>query len=64
MNFESFGESSHKKSSLPAALWAQLGSNQRPPDYECSFFDILFTLGNSDYLSYIQHLQGIMFVRH
>ncbi len=21
-------------------LWAQLGSNQRPPDYESPFFDI------------------------
>jgi hypothetical protein len=26
--------------------WAQLGSNQRPPDYECSFFDILFISKN------------------
>ena len=22
--------------------WAQLGSNQRPPDYEYSFIDMLF----------------------
>jgi hypothetical protein len=35
--------------------WAQLGSNQRPPDYECSFFDMLFTAKNSEYLSYLQH---------
>jgi len=41
-------------------LWAQLGSNQRPPDYECSFFDIFSTSKKSGYLSYLKHLQGFM----
>jgi hypothetical protein len=44
--------------------WAQLNSNQRPPDYEYPFFDILFTSINLDYLSYLQYLQGFMFSRH
>jgi hypothetical protein len=33
--------------------WAQLGSNQRPPDYEYPFFDILSITKKSCYLSYI-----------
>jgi hypothetical protein len=36
-------------------LWAQLGSNQRPPDYEFPLFDILSALKKSGYLSYLQH---------
>jgi len=36
-------------------LWAQLGSNQRPPDYESPFFDILFDLKKPGYLSYLKH---------
>jgi hypothetical protein len=35
--------------------WAQLGSNQRPPDYESPLFDILSALKKSGYLSYLQH---------
>ena len=45
-------------------LWAQLGSNQRPPDYECSFFELLSTSKKLRLLSYLQHLQGFMFSRH
>ncbi len=35
-------------------LWAQLGLNQRPPDYEFPFFDMLFDRKKSGYLSYLQ----------
>ncbi len=41
--------------------WAQLGSNQRPPDYECSYFDVLFRSKKSVKLKYLKHLQGFMF---
>ena len=40
--------------------WAQLGSNQRPPDYESPIFDILFTSKKLDNLSYLQHSQVFM----
>ena len=40
--------------------WAQLGSNQRPPDYESPFFDILFGSKKYSYLKYLKHLQGFM----
>ena len=43
-------------------LWAQLGSNQRPPDYEYSFFDILFDSKKLSNLKYLKHLQGFMFL--
>jgi hypothetical protein len=33
--------------------WAQLGSNQRPPDYESPFFDILSASKKSGYLIYL-----------
>ena len=33
--------------------WAQLGSNQRPPDYEYSLFDKLFNSKMSEYLIYL-----------
>ena len=36
-------------------LWAQLGSNQRPPDYEYSYLDILSASIKLDNLSYLQH---------
>jgi hypothetical protein len=35
-------------------LWAQLGSNQRPPDYESPFFDMLSGPKKFGYLSYLQ----------
>jgi hypothetical protein len=38
---------------LEGFLWAQLGSNQRPPDYEYSSFDILFALKKSEKLRYL-----------
>jgi hypothetical protein len=34
-------------------VWAQLGSNHRPPDYECSFFELLFDPKNPDNLNYL-----------
>ena len=38
-------------------LWAQLGSNQRPPDYESPLFDILSASKKSGDLNYLQHFQ-------
>ena len=35
--------------------WAQLGSNQRPPDYEYSFFNLLFGPKMRRYFSYLEH---------
>ena len=36
-------------------LWAQLGSNQRPPDYESPLFDIVSASKKWGYMSYLQH---------
>jgi len=36
-------------------LWAQLGSNQRPPDYEYSFFDLISASKKSGCFSYLKH---------
>jgi hypothetical protein len=41
-------------------LWAQKGSNLRPPDYESPFFDLLSASKKLRFLSYYQHLQGFM----
>jgi len=40
--------------------WAQLGSNQRPPDYEYSFSDIISIPKKSGYLCYLQHLHRLI----
>jgi len=40
--------------------WAQLGSNQRPPDYECSFFELIFGPNKSQKLKYLKQLQDFM----
>ena len=40
--------------------WAQLGSNQRPPDYEFPFVDLLSALKKLGFLIYLHHLQGFM----
>jgi hypothetical protein len=47
---------------LGGFLWAQLGSNQRPPDYECYFFNILSDSKKLEILKYLKHLQGFMFL--
>ena len=36
-------------------LWAQMGSNHRPPDYESPLFDVLSDPNMLGYLSYVQH---------
>jgi hypothetical protein len=41
-------------------LWAQPGSNQRPPDYEYSIFDKLSASKKPEKLGYLQYLQWFM----